>query len=57
MLVIGLPLAGAKPRRSRIERISGSALAKFIAENKVGNNVLYVVGCPGNARAVQAEWP
>lgn len=35
-------LNGERPRRT--ERISGSALAKLVAENKVGNNVLYVAG-------------
>ncbi|HEX4327749.1 MAG TPA: hypothetical protein VH105_13075 [Burkholderiales bacterium] len=35
-------LDGERPRRD--ERISGAALVKLIAENQVGNNVLYVVG-------------
>lgn len=35
-------LTGERPRRT--ERVSGSVLAKLVAENQVGNNVLYVVG-------------
>ena len=35
-------LGGERPRRD--QRISGAALAKLIAENRLGNNVLYVVG-------------
>jgi hypothetical protein len=35
-------LDGERPRRD--ERISGATLAKLVAENRVGNNVLYVVG-------------
>ena len=35
---------GERPRGT--ERVSGSALAKLVADNKVGNNVLYVVGLP-----------
>ncbi|WP_143006635.1 hypothetical protein [Aquimonas voraii] len=35
-------LNGERPRRT--ERVSGSALAKLVSENKVGNNVLYIAG-------------
>jgi hypothetical protein len=35
-------LNGERPRQTR--PISSSALAKLVQENKVGNNVLYVVG-------------
>jgi hypothetical protein len=35
-------LNGERPRTT--EKISGSALAKLVSENKVGNNVLYIAG-------------
>jgi hypothetical protein len=35
-------LNGERPRQT--EKISGTALAKLVSENRVGNNVLYVVG-------------
>lgn len=35
-------LGGDRERRS--EKISATALAKLVAENQIGNNVLYVVG-------------
>jgi hypothetical protein len=35
-------LTGERPRRT--ETISGPALARLVAENRVGNNVLYIAG-------------
>lgn len=35
-------LNGERPRKTN--KVAGSALAKLVAENKVGNNVLYVAG-------------